>query len=140
MNPFPGFVAGLLGLALCVPVMSQVNESASPPPVIDESVPPPSDHYLLGPDSLVHPSVAAGKTFSFDWNDSKIFPGTTRTITVYVPAAYQGDKPACVYVGFDGLSFNAATVFDNLIAQHAMPVTIGIGIAPGLVASARSAG
>ena len=138
MKPFTGFVAGLLGLALCVPVMSQVNNSASRPQAIDETVPPPSDHYPLGPDSLVHPSVAAGKTFSFAWNDSKIFPGTTRTITVYVPAAYQADKPACVYVGFDGLSFHAATVFDNLIAQHAMPVTIGIGIAPGSVASANS--
>src|ERR1700760_1991174 len=118
--------------------MSQVKESASPPPVVDESVPPPSDRYPLGPDSLVHASVAAGKTFSFDWKDSKIFPGTTRTITVYVPAAYQGNKPACVYVGFDGLGFHAATVFDNLIAQHAMPVTIGVGIAPGSVASASS--
>ncbi len=87
---------------------------------------------------MVHPSVAAGKTFSFAWNDSKIFPGTTRTITVYVPAAYQAGKPACVYVGFDGLSSHAATVFDNLIAQHAMPVTIGVGIAPGSVASANS--
>ena len=131
MKPLTGFVAGLLAFSLCVPVLSQVNDSASRAPVIDESVPPPSDHYPLGLDSLVHRSVAAGKTFSFDLKDSRIFPGTTRIITVYVPAAYHGDKPACVYVGFDGLGFHAATVFDNLIAQHAMPVTVGIGIAPG---------
>jgi gluconolactonase len=131
------FSAGfaLLALSLCVPVFFQVKDSASRPPVIDETVPPASDHYPLGPDSLVHSSVAAGKTFTFDWNDSKIFPGTARTITVYVPAAYHGDKPACVYVGFDGLGFHAATVFDNLIAQHAMPVTIGIGVSSGTVAS-----
>ena len=55
---------------------------------------------------------------------------------VYVPAEYRGDKPACVYVGLDGLGFNAAIVFDNLIAQHAMPVTIGVGISSGTVASA----
>jgi hypothetical protein len=55
---------------------------------------------------------------------------------VYIPAAYSGEKPACVYVGLDGLGFNAAAVFDNLIAQHAMPVTIGIGVSPGSVASA----
>ncbi len=67
-----------------------------------------------------------------------MFPGTERTITVYVPAGYTGDKPACVYVGFDGLGFNAATVFDNLIAQHAMPVTIAIGVSPGEVPSAQS--
>ena len=90
-----------------------------------------SDNYPLGPDSQPHASVAAGKTFTFELTDSKIFPGTARTITVYVPAAYQGDKPACVYVGLDGLGFNAATVFDNLIAQHAMPVTIGIGVSSG---------
>jgi gluconolactonase len=133
-----GCVAGLLALCLpsSLPVLSQVKGSASPPPIIDETVPPPSDNYPLGPDSQIHASVAKGKTFTFALNDSKIFPGTARTITVYVPAAYHGDKPACVYVGLDGLGFNAATVFDNLIAQHAMPVTIGVGIAPGSVASA----
>lgn len=104
---------------------------------INETVPPPSDNYALGPDSKPQPSVPQGRTFSFELTSSKIFPGTMRTITVYVPAAYKADKPACVYVGLDGLSFNAATVFDNLIAQHAMPVTVGIGISPGGVASAR---
>ncbi len=108
----------------------------APPPVIDETVPAASDNYALGPDSKPTAGVATGTTFKFDLTDSKIFPGTTRTITVYVPAEYKGDKPACVYVGLDSLSFNAATVFDNLIAQHAMPITIGIGVAPGVVASA----
>jgi gluconolactonase len=108
----------------------------APPSVIDETVPPQSNNYVLGPDSEAQPSVPAGKTFSFTLTDSKVFPGTTRTITVYVPAAYEGDKPACVYVGLDGLGFQAATVFDNLIAQHAMPITIGIGVSPGQVASA----
>jgi enterochelin esterase-like enzyme len=107
--------------------------------VIDETVPAPSDNYLPGPDSQPHSSIATGKIFKFDLTDSRIFPGTTRTITVYVPAAYRGDKPACVYVGLDGLGFNATTVFDNLIAQHAMPITIGIGVSPGVVASASAA-
>jgi len=118
-------------LLISVPAWSQA------PPVIDESVPPASDNYALGPDSLPRPSVPAGKTFQFQLTRSRIFPGTVRTITVYIPAAYRGDKPACVYVGFDGLGFNAATVFDNLIAQHAMPVTIGIGVSPGTVPSAN---
>ena len=52
------------------------------------------------------------------------------------PPRTRGRKPACVYVGLDGLGFNAATVFDNLIAQHAMPVTIGVGVSSGVVASA----
>ncbi len=120
-------LAAALALPGALPVLCQV---------IDETVPPPSDQYPPGPDSQIHGTVAAGKTFTFNLEDSKIFPGTKRTITVYVPAAYHGDKPACVYVGLDGLGFNAATVFDNLIAQHAMPITIGIGVSSGTVASA----
>jgi gluconolactonase len=130
--------SSLLVAALLLPVLSRAQSPAPVPPVIDETVPPQSDNYLLGPDSQPHAGVAAGKTFTFKLTDSKIFPDTVRTITVYVPAAYQGDKLACVYVGLDGLGFDAATVFDNLIAQHAMPVTIGIGVSPGVVESARA--
>ena len=126
-----------LFLAASQPILSQSNDSALPP-AINETVPAASDHYVLGEDSKPHSSVAAGKTFTFQLADSRIFPGTARTITVYIPAAYQEDKPACVYVGLDSLGFNAATVFDNLIAQHAMPVTIGIGVSPGDVASAST--
>ncbi len=132
------YATGLLSAALVLTgallTLSQVRGSA--PPAIDETVPPPSDNYALGPDSQPHSSVTAGRTFTFELTDSRIYPGTARTITVYVPAAYQGDKPACVYVGLDGLGFNAPTVFDNLIAQHVMPITIGIGVSPGVVASA----
>jgi gluconolactonase len=107
------------------------------PPAIDETVPAESNNYPEGPDSKAQPGITAGRTLTFELNNSKIFPATTRKITVYVPAAYQGDKPACVYVGLDGLGFNAATVFDNLIASHAMPITIAIGVAPGEVPSAN---
>ena len=110
---------------------------SSPSPV-NETAPPASDNYALGPDSLAQPGAPAGKTFQFEIKNSKIFPGTARTITVYIPAAYRGDKPACVYVGLDGLGFHAATVFDNLIAQRAMPVTIGIGLSPGIVPSSNA--
>jgi sugar lactone lactonase YvrE/enterochelin esterase-like enzyme len=79
--------------------------------------------------------VPKGKTFSFKLETSKIFPGTSRTITVYVPAQYTGDKPACVYVGLDGLGFGVTTVFDNLIHKKEMPVTIAVGVSPGIVAS-----
>jgi gluconolactonase len=106
------------------------------PPVIDETVPAASDNYPLPPDAKPTAGVAAGTIFKFDLTDSKIFPDTKRTITVYVPAEYEGDKPACLYVGLDSLGSSAATVFDNLIAQHAMPITIGIGVSPGVVASA----
>jgi gluconolactonase len=123
-----------LGTALFL--LGSLPTFAQRPPLIDETVPPASDHYPLPADAKPIAGVAAGTTFKFEMTDSKIFPATARTITVYVPAEYKGDKPACVYVGLDSLGFNAATVFDNLIAQHAMPITIAIGVSSGDVASA----
>lgn len=139
-------IASLLGttvLALVFPAaFSQAGISTTPaaaqPPAIDEKVPPPNDNYTLEPDSQPHPSVPAGRLFTFELTDSKVFPGTTRVISVYVPAAYKGDKPACVYVGLDSLTFQVPAVFDNLIAQHAIPVTIGIGVSSGTVNSTDS--
>ena len=91
--------------------------------------------YRPGPDSLAQPDVPKGETFDFSFQSSTIFSGTSRKITVYVPAEYAADKPACVYLGFDGLNYNVATVFDNLIFKHEMPITIAVGIEPGTVNS-----
>ncbi len=71
-------------------------------PVYEPSVPAASNIYPLGKDSLPDPAVRKGKSFQFQIASSKIYPGTKRTITVYVPAAYTGEKPACVYVGLEG--------------------------------------
>src|SRR5262245_31530567 len=71
------------------------------------------------------------KTYVFD--KSKIFPGTTREYTVYVPKQYDGKTPACVYVNQDGVQFNAPTVFDELIHKKEMPVTFGVFVKPGVV-------
>lgn len=95
------------------------------------------DDYEPGPDSLPQEGVPKGKTFSFRMENSKIFPGTSRNITVYVPAQYKGDKPACVYVGLDSLGFRVPVVFDNLIHKSDMPVTIAVGISSGTVTSAN---
>ncbi|HVX12390.1 MAG TPA: SMP-30/gluconolactonase/LRE family protein [Pirellulales bacterium] len=94
------------------------------------------DNYEPGPDSKPQAGVPQGKSFSFHFDDSRIFPGTSRTITVYVPAKYKGDEPACVYVGLDGLGFGVPVVFDNLIHKGEMPVTIAVGISPGAVSAA----
>jgi enterochelin esterase-like enzyme len=119
---------------------AQTPSAPSQPPsgIYEPAIPAASDKYPLGPDSLKQSSALEGITFKFELSHSNIFPDTLRTITVYVPAAYKGDKPACLYVGLDGLGFNAPTVFDNLIAQHAMPVTIAIGIGPGVVMAVNS--
>jgi gluconolactonase len=92
-----------------------------------------NDDYVPGPDSQVHPGVPAGKVFSFPFDRSKIFPGTTRTCWVYLPAQYAPEHPACLFVFQDGVIWNAPVVFDNLIAQHEMPVTIGVFVSSGTI-------
>jgi enterochelin esterase-like enzyme len=87
------------------------------------------------------PGVPKGTSFHFTLDHSKIFPGTTRSITVYVPAEYTGERPACVYVGLDTIDmqhfdFHVSVVFDNLIYRREMPVTIAIGVSPGTLESA----
>jgi gluconolactonase len=97
----------------------------------------PDDHFVPGPDSRPQPGVPQGKTFEFALSNSRYFPGTTRTIYVYVPAQYKAEGPACLYVGLDRLIYEVPTVFDNLISKHEMPLTIAIGVSPGVVESAR---
>jgi gluconolactonase len=82
------------------------------------------------------PDVLKGTTFSFSFAKSKVFPGTTRNVTVYVPAQYDGKTPACVYVHQDRLEGYIPPTFDKLIAEKAMPVTIAIGVTPGVVKTA----
>ncbi|MBY0458048.1 MAG: SMP-30/gluconolactonase/LRE family protein, partial [Gemmataceae bacterium] len=45
--------------------------------------------------------------------------------------------PACVYVNQDGLPGYVGPTFDKLIAEKAMPVTIAIGVTPGVVPAAN---
>jgi len=110
------------------PVKAQIKSWEEPLPSG-----PCKDEYPVGPDSLVQEGVPQGEVFSFQVNDSEIFPGSVNTISVYVPDQYDASKPACVYVGLDGLGYNCVNVFNNLIAKKEMPVTIAIGISPGFV-------
>ncbi len=91
------------------------------------------EKYASDPASEEQAGVPKGEIIKFTFENSKIFPGTSREISVYIPAQYKADKPACVYVNQDGIKWKAPTVFDNLIAKNEMPVTIGIFIAPGKV-------
>jgi gluconolactonase len=128
-------VGALLASAMAARCQAQDVHSGAAP-VFVENYPGPSDKYPLGPDSERQPGVPAGKIFKFELTNSKIFPNTDRTITVYIPAEYRGDKPACTFIFLDGIGFGASVVLDNLIAQHAIPVMIAIGVAPGVVNSA----
>ncbi|MBI1389832.1 MAG: esterase family protein [bacterium] len=94
--------------------------------------------YPLGPDSFAHDGVPKGAVTEHVWKDSQVFPGTIRRYYVYVPAQYDGTKSAALMVFQDGHAyirengdFRVPVVFDNLIQQGAMPVTIGVFIDPG---------
>jgi gluconolactonase len=106
---------GFLGLALVVGSNAAVDE------------------YPPHPDSVVQAGVPKGDLIKFEFASSKIFPGTTREVTVYVPKQYDGTKPACVYVNQDGVQWNAPVVFDNLIAKGELPVIVGVFVRPGVM-------
>ena len=92
--------------------------------------------YPLTDDSKPRDDVPKGELIKFQFDQSKIFPGTVREVTVYVPKQYDPAKPACVYVNQDGVQWNAPTVFDNLIAKKELPVIVGIFVMHGRVKAA----
>ena len=103
-----------------------------------------ADDYNLGPDSMPQDGVPKGKVTRHSWT-SKIFDGTVRNYSVYVPAQYNAKQPACVMVFQDGDAyvndkgqFRVPIVFDNLIHKKEMPVTIGLFINPGAVPPAQA--
>ncbi|PID70811.1 MAG: hypothetical protein CR985_02625 [Flavobacteriales bacterium] len=81
----------------------------------------------------VQKDVTPGEIIKKEFTKSKIYPGTSRKYSIYVPASYSPEKPACLYVCMDGILFNAPTVFDNLIASDEMPITIGVFVGSGEV-------
>ncbi len=85
--------------------------------------------------SIEHADVPKGEIIKLSFQQSKIFPGTSRDYWIYVPAQYNQEKPACVYVNQDGIQWKAPTVFDNLIHRKEMPVTIGVFVTPGKIPS-----
>lgn len=107
---------GIVGLLLAV-VTLPAQEPKAPP----KAEAKPAD------------AVPKGEVMQFTFAESKIFPGTTRAVWVYVPKQYDPAKPACVYVGQDGVQYNAPAVFDRLIAANEMPITIGVFVMHGKV-------
>jgi len=96
------------------------------------------------PDRNVQPGVPQGKVKTGVFEDSKIFPGTRRDYSVYVPAQFTGGTPACLMVFQDGGGYSNVTgafrvpvVFDNLIYQKAMPVTIAVFVNPGTIPTTK---
>ncbi|MBV9761576.1 MAG: SMP-30/gluconolactonase/LRE family protein [Acidobacteriaceae bacterium] len=106
-----------------------------------------SAQYRLGPDSMRRENVPHGNVEKFSWiSKGGIYPGIARDYWVYVPAQYSAAKPACLLVVQDGAGAINETgewrypiVLDNLIAQGAIPVTIGVFVNPGVL-GAQSGG
>ncbi len=92
-----------------------------------------TENYPVDSASVEHTGIPKGEILTFTFENSKIFPGTSREIKIYIPVQYTASRPACVYVNQDGIQWKAPTVFDNLIAKNEMPITIGIFITPGKV-------
>ncbi len=96
-----------------------------------------ADDYAPGPDSQPR-DVPHGEVKKGIFDQSKIFPDTTREYSVYVPKQYNAAKPACLMVFFDGGGYakvdgasRVPVVFDNLIAKKEMPVTVAVFVNPG---------
>ncbi|HLQ43606.1 MAG TPA: alpha/beta hydrolase-fold protein, partial [Planctomycetaceae bacterium] len=103
-----------------------------------------ADDYRLGPDSMPQDGVPKGKVVQGKHTSEKVFPGAVRDYSVYIPAQYDGSTPVALMVFQDGggyvdptKQFRVPIVFDNLIHQKAMPVTIGIFINPGNIPPAK---
>jgi enterochelin esterase-like enzyme len=85
-----------------------------------------------------HAGVPVGRVVEMPTWRSRIFPGTERDWWIYVPAQYQKGTSAGVMVFQDGHDYvktngtwRVPIVFDNLIHEGSMPVTIAILINPG---------
>jgi len=102
--------------------------------------------YEFGPDSLPQTGVPKGRVVEATYvsPEDGIYPGTTRSYWVYIPAQYDGSSPAALMVFNDGGGYasdsghtRVPVVFDNLIHRGEMPVTVGVFLNPGAVHSAR---
>ena len=113
-----------------------INPSSSLGQPIVEPTPGPDGKFVDAPEAHLPAGAPNGQMINFVFGDSKIYPGTQRDVSVYVPSAYTGDKPACLYVKLDGstwASWNEPAVFESLIAKHEMPMTIMVAITHGTI-------
>jgi gluconolactonase len=96
--------------------------------------------YEIPPAAVRQADVPQGKLVRGAFKGSAIYPGTTRDYAVYIPAQYQHNNEAALMIFQDGYGFcaddsgtRAHIVFDNLIHEGAMPVTIGLFVQPGVL-------
>ena len=85
------------------------------------------------PPAIKPEDILPGEIKKFTYAESKIFPGTTREVNVFIPKQYDGSKPACVYVKTDGYNPKEKEFMERMIATKEIPVTIGVFVRPGEV-------
>jgi enterochelin esterase family protein len=92
--------------------------------------------YRLGPNSQRKEGVPKGTVTKYEWH-SRLY-NNFREYYVYVPAQYDSTKPSALMVFQDGHAyanetgdFRVPIVYDNLIHQKKLPVTICLFVNPG---------
>lgn len=78
-----------------------------------------------------------GEFINFTLENPETYPGTVRTVQVYVPKAYSSARPACLTVMMDGLLNSGLKVMDELAEQGKMPLCISVGLISGKISDAR---
>lgn len=85
------------------------------------------------PPAIKPTDILAGEIRQLRFAASRIFPGTVREVTIFIPAQYDARRPACVYVKSDGFNPREKTMLETMIATREMPVTVGVFVRPGEV-------
>jgi len=70
----------------------------------------------------------------------QIKPNTEFSYKAYIPAEYDGTKPAALLFMQDILYMSQVEAMDRLIAQGAMPVCIAVGLVSGTLKATRAGG
>jgi len=106
----------------------------------DFRVKPP---YAPAPEETARPGVPKGRVVKFTLNaaESKFYPNTglrdwkpTRSVTVYIPSQYVPGTPAPLLLTHDEMGSKnnqLATILDNMIADHRLPVMVAVMVAHG---------
>ncbi|MFM8579667.1 MAG: alpha/beta hydrolase-fold protein [Planctomycetaceae bacterium] len=102
------------------------------------ATPPKPGQWTPHPLAAPREDVPKGRIETLRPFESKIFPGTVRDWSVYVPAQCTAEKPAALMVFQDGHDYvkpegrwRVPIVFDNLIANGTMPPTVAVFLDPG---------
>ena len=139
---------------------TELPDGALPPPTVDGNFILGPTH-TRAPEFTVQEGVPQGtvQEFSMSSVDSKFYPGVvrddntygvpdpkdpatmlvptshagpyTRHVSVYIPKQYVPGTAAPFIVGADGMDRTWATMLDNMIAAHRLPVMIGVFIGNG---------